>query len=68
MMTIAGTIRSSGGICPRTEVEVTFLFDQAICATPEDMERAVPGRPIVLVGKGSAVGLNLEKFEFSPPP
>jgi hypothetical protein len=67
-VTIAGTF-GGGKICRRFQVkELGLLFDSALCAGPEERSLGVRGRQLTLVGKASVLGLNVQNFEFGPPP
>ena len=66
------TVEGVGGghrSCRHFEVrEVGFLLDRALCAPPEQLDQAVPGRQLKVTGKGSPFGINVESLELGPPP
>lgn len=65
-LTITG-VSSPSRRCGHFDVrEVGWLMDRALCAPRADLDRAQAGQRLVVFGKRSAFGLNVERYELRP--
>lgn len=63
-LTVTGVGQSRKGCDHFNIKEVGWLLDRALCGADEDLERARPGDALIVFGRASPFGLNVERYEL----